>query len=901
MGGSSNDFGFGIAVDSSGSAYVTGSTGSTDFPTLNPYQTDHGGYYYDAFVTKLSSSGHSLVYSTDLGGSNYDWGFGIAVDGSGSAHVTGQTRSTDFPTLNPYQTNNGGGYNDVFVTKLSSSGNSLVYSTYLGGSGSDVGYSIAADGSGSAYVTGHTRSTDFPTLNPYQTGQGYFEDVFVTKLSEGSSIPAPTITSTSPNPSFMGNVTVTWSEVSEGSGYELELANNPGFLPIEDAQIIASNTITEFAYSCLEEGTWYVRVRTDGGGGEYSSWSTTDDFEVDFTSQSEFSITDDVWNFSNSSSNVWDNDYYDDALEVEYWTNPSYNDWFAVDFCGRKGITSEMFPSWPLYDYYWKIGNNVDFYADANAGGSLVYQWWDFLQTEGPYWGGSCAGFCISSLLMYEEDPHSPIDVYGETRLRDVSAGPAMNPTAAFHDINAYHLTQYDNDKSTYRSAHYYDSPDQTLQSLVTSLRQSPGNGKSRYLSIRDRYGSGFAHAVVPLSVEYQGCGTNTAHINVYDPNFGYTEQPRTITINLNTNEWSYDARIGDDDIMIGGAIGLYVNMEVKDFDDYPGFGFVLDLSDFRLEPEAIADRRLLVKGTDNYTILMASGDSAGVIGDSVFFPDTSVGLIPILPVSPNAPTAIGFYIPEGEFTVSIRELSSDSGFVSLASDGIHRSLQFSTLSPSTCQLDITMTGLIEELNIQQVAGDESYVSAEIVTDLAGHSSVTELTSLPFSTGASAVFSQPSDSVLDIQVDGQTGSYSLYMLNVYPDSAIGVEAQDIQFDDGIAQQIIVQGLEQGTPDSFLVLNDPTGDGSFDDTTQVDNDYVEACCRVIRGNVDGDSGDGIDISDLVFLIDYMFRDGPEPVCTAEADVDGDVEPLNISDLVYLVDYMFVGGPAPVACP
>ncbi|MCK4462592.1 MAG: SBBP repeat-containing protein, partial [candidate division Zixibacteria bacterium] len=169
-------------------AYVTGSTGSTDFPTLNPYQTDHGGYYYDAFVTKLSSSGNSLVYSTYLGGSNYDWGFGIAVDGSGSAHVTGQTRSTDFPTLNPYQTNNGGGYNDVFVTKLSSSGNSLVYSTYLGGSGGDEGWSIAVDSSGSAYLTGNTYSTDFPTLNSYQTYQGNI-DAFVTKLSiSGNSL-----------------------------------------------------------------------------------------------------------------------------------------------------------------------------------------------------------------------------------------------------------------------------------------------------------------------------------------------------------------------------------------------------------------------------------------------------------------------------------------------------------------------------------------------------------------------------------------------------------------------------------------------------------------------------------------------------------------------------------------
>jgi hypothetical protein len=183
--GSDNHFGGGaIAVDGSGYAYVTGVTNSTDFPTLNPYQGTFQGGNYDVFVTKLSSSGNSLIYSTYLGGGGWDWGRGIAVDGSGNAYVIGETNSTDFPTLNPYQSTLQGGYYayaDVFVTKLSNSGNSLIYSTYLGGTGSDYGRDIAVDGSGYAYVTGETHSYNFPTLNPYQsTYQG--DDAFVTKL-----------------------------------------------------------------------------------------------------------------------------------------------------------------------------------------------------------------------------------------------------------------------------------------------------------------------------------------------------------------------------------------------------------------------------------------------------------------------------------------------------------------------------------------------------------------------------------------------------------------------------------------------------------------------------------------------------------------------------------------------
>ncbi|MCX6833057.1 MAG: SBBP repeat-containing protein, partial [candidate division Zixibacteria bacterium] len=180
LGGGNEDEGKGIAVDGSGNAYVTGQTYSSDFPTLNPFQTHQAGY--DAFVTKLSSSGSSLIYSTYLGGEgDFEVGTGIAVDGSGNAYATGYTSSSNFPTLNPWQATFQGGWRDVFVTKLSGSG-SLIYSTYLGGEGEDYGYGIAVDDGENAYVTGSTPSSNFPTLNPYQTYQGG-NDAFVTKLS----------------------------------------------------------------------------------------------------------------------------------------------------------------------------------------------------------------------------------------------------------------------------------------------------------------------------------------------------------------------------------------------------------------------------------------------------------------------------------------------------------------------------------------------------------------------------------------------------------------------------------------------------------------------------------------------------------------------------------------------
>ncbi len=188
LGGSDGESGYGIAVDASGCAFVTGDTYSSDFPMKNAYDASFNGYFTDAFVTKLSPSGNALAYSTYLGGSDSDEGCGIAVDNTGCACVTGMTLSTDFPTKNAYDAAFNGGFCDAFVTKFAASGNALVYSTYLGGSDYESGEGIAVDGSGCAYVAGGTQSLNFPKQNAYDaTHNGGPEDVFVTKFSSAGN------------------------------------------------------------------------------------------------------------------------------------------------------------------------------------------------------------------------------------------------------------------------------------------------------------------------------------------------------------------------------------------------------------------------------------------------------------------------------------------------------------------------------------------------------------------------------------------------------------------------------------------------------------------------------------------------------------------------------------------
>jgi len=221
LGGKNVDQGLGIAVDSSGAAYVAGGSNSTEFPTTaGALNTKYGGGSCgpynakfscpDAFVTKLSASG-SVVYSTFLGSDNDDTAYGIAVDSAGNAYVAGAAASAQFPvTAGALQAAYGGGScvqvilggggsitvyfdncKDAFVSKLNASGSALIYSTFLGGGGEDDAADIAVDAAGNAYVVGWTQSATFPTtpgaFQTFYAGTSSRSDGFVSKLSPDGS------------------------------------------------------------------------------------------------------------------------------------------------------------------------------------------------------------------------------------------------------------------------------------------------------------------------------------------------------------------------------------------------------------------------------------------------------------------------------------------------------------------------------------------------------------------------------------------------------------------------------------------------------------------------------------------------------------------------------------------
>jgi hypothetical protein len=195
LAGSAGSAGTGIAVDAAGSAYATGYTTSSDFPTTSgAFETSASTTV--AYVSKFNAAGTALVYSTFLGGSSYALATAIAIDASHSAYIVGETAATDFPTTcGAFQTTNNAGARAAFAAKLSVDGSSLIYATYLTGS-SAAGYTnplaLALDGSGNAYIAGATTASDYPVTH------GSFQQVnnaaalglpnaFVTKLNSAGT------------------------------------------------------------------------------------------------------------------------------------------------------------------------------------------------------------------------------------------------------------------------------------------------------------------------------------------------------------------------------------------------------------------------------------------------------------------------------------------------------------------------------------------------------------------------------------------------------------------------------------------------------------------------------------------------------------------------------------------
>ena len=306
IGGAGNDFGFGVAVDVMGNAYVTGQTNSPNFPTkpATPFFDSS-----NAFILKLNPAGNALVYSTLLGGIGVDTAKAIAVDSAGAAYVTGETLARDFPVFHPFQPQFRDGTcidgdtafscSDAFVAKLNPEGTALVYSTYLGGNGTDTGTGIAVDSAGAAYVTGQTASTDFPTTpGSFQTqsggsstGGGFGGDAFVTKLApSGSSLiystylggggdeRGPGIAIDSEGSAYIGGTTDSFNFPTTQGAYQPSNGGSPAYKSTTGGSSFSAiknglnvNNVKAFAIDPVNPSTIYAAITAPSIPGSFSS------------------------------------------------------------------------------------------------------------------------------------------------------------------------------------------------------------------------------------------------------------------------------------------------------------------------------------------------------------------------------------------------------------------------------------------------------------------------------------------------------------------------------------------------------------------------------------------------------------------------------------------------------
>jgi hypothetical protein len=181
LGGVAQDEGNAVKVDAAGNVYVTGFTLSPNFPASGFLSGN-----FDLFVTKLDPTGTIVLSSSFIGGNGADEPRGLAIDANGNAYVSGVTRSTNFPIVGGVQ-NTLRGEADAFVLKISTTGGGVLFSTYLGGGGLDEGTGISIDTARNVYVSGATRSTDFPTAAAYQNALNGNTDAFVAKLNPAGS------------------------------------------------------------------------------------------------------------------------------------------------------------------------------------------------------------------------------------------------------------------------------------------------------------------------------------------------------------------------------------------------------------------------------------------------------------------------------------------------------------------------------------------------------------------------------------------------------------------------------------------------------------------------------------------------------------------------------------------